>query len=89
MTSALILVAKAYVSGNTQPKQHLNAAVQWFVQDLLTFGAVHWCPVPPALTEARAAEMNPEHVDMLSAQREALVSRFGRQAGSTHALAAA
>lgn len=53
---------------------------EWFVQELLAFGAVHWCPVSPALTEARAAKMDPEHVDILSAQREALVSRFGRQA---------
>ena len=82
LNSALVLVAKAYFSGNAQPAQHLSADVQWLVQELLAFGAVHWCPVPPALTEARAAEMDPEQAVMLSAQRKDLVSRFGRQAGS-------
>lgn len=54
---------------------------EWFVHELLCFGAVHWCPVPPALSPMRAASMDSEHVAHLSAQRQAAISIHGKQAG--------
>ncbi|DBB13532.1 TPA: hypothetical protein ACH3X3_000574 [Trebouxia sp. C0006] len=53
---------------------------EWFVHELLCFGAVHWCPVPPALSPMRAASMDSEHVAHLSARRQAAVSIHGKQA---------
>ncbi|DBA66437.1 TPA: hypothetical protein ACH3X2_002415 [Trebouxia sp. C0005] len=53
---------------------------EWFVHELFCFGAVHWCPVPPALSPMRAASMDSEHVAHLSAQRQAAISIYGKQA---------
>lgn len=53
--------------------------LQWFVQDLICFGAVYWCPVPPALSPARAAHIDAHHLSRLSWQRETAISKFGRQ----------
>ncbi|DBA92792.1 TPA: hypothetical protein ACH3X1_002981 [Trebouxia sp. C0004] len=53
---------------------------EWFVYELLCFGAIHWCPVPPALSSMREASMDSEHVARLSAQRQAAISIHGKQA---------
>lgn len=53
--------------------------LQWFVHHLLCFGAVYWCPVPPALSAARAACMDDKHLSRLSWQREAAIIKHGRQ----------
>ena len=58
--------------------------MQWFVHELICFGAAHWCPVPPALASARAAQMDAEHVSRLSEQRQAAVSKYGRQVPPQH-----
>lgn len=63
--------------------------LQWFVHELLCFGAVHWCPVPPALSPMRAASMDSEHVAHLSARRQAAISIHGKQAGTAECLATA
>ena len=56
--------------------------LQWFVHELICFGAIHWCPVPPALSPMRAASMESEHVARLSAQRQTAISIHGKQAGT-------
>ena len=70
-----MLVCRAYV---------LRAQVdhlQWFVCELICFGAVHWCPVPPILLSTRAACMDDEHVASLALQRQAAIDAQGRQVG--------
>lgn len=51
-------------------------ATQWFVHELIAFGAVHWCPVPPKRHSTAAQDG-----DGQVWKRDAALERFGRQAG--------
>jgi 23S rRNA-/tRNA-specific pseudouridylate synthase len=60
------------------------ALPDWFVAELIRFGAVHYCPVMPAAAAAAAPRMSAAHLARLDVARAAGIARHGRSPALQH-----
>ena len=52
--------------------------MQWFARELIRFGAVHWCPVPPLPSSAARPGVTSEQMQRVTGARAAVTARLGK-----------
>eukprot|EP00891_Asterochloris_glomerata_P005909 jgi/Astpho2/5909/Aster-x0709 len=57
-----------------------------FARELIRFGAVHWCPVPPVIPAEAADNMSAEQLEAAAARRQAVLGRLAKPRGQGSSL---
>ena len=73
-------MALHHIFSTTRALVFVMPPTQWFVEELVRFGAVHWCPVAPepSASSERAEQLTAGELAAAQAVHDAGIARWGK-----------